>query len=278
MAWMLNADSPIASNRIPALKYEQQNGFAYSNYAGPITHEPKENLSEPKRVALDAQRNAQYILTQKDRPMPTLEQMQEELKSDTSATIKQRIADLQKQHLSDLQRLYTCHAEEFLDDALDLYLAKDDLQYLADGENNLVLKQSYGQLEMIYEESRRNLPQQMQWENDVERMRHSHLVLLNELYVKLKRQEMADEEARQRREADFPMSIEDYKGKSKDVQLRVARFLTANDPGRQERMLSEYRWASRQVKPLQEIFNKNAAFKADIIAQLIEVKDPRKRS
>ncbi|GLB43315.1 hypothetical protein LshimejAT787_1302160 [Lyophyllum shimeji] len=272
------ATSPVV--RLPASKYEGHNGFTSLEYPGPHLTEAEQEasaLTEPTRAALDAHRTAQYILTQKDRPIPTLEEMEKELEPDTAARIKERITDLEKQHLSDLQRLYLWHAEEYLDEALDRYLSKDDLQYLAEGENNLMLEESYAQLATAYEESRRNIQRQMQWEDDVERMRYSHLVQLTDLRAKLRQQEIQDEQERKRREADFPTDLEDFNRKPKDVQLRVARFLTLTEPARQERMLSEFGWASRQVKPLQEIYNKNDAFKAQILASLIEVKDPRKR-
>ncbi|KAG5642109.1 hypothetical protein DXG03_003608 [Asterophora parasitica] len=280
MAWMLVAtsDTPIPSNRIPARAYENLNGFTYSSYPGPISHEPEEDLSEPTTAALDAHRRAQYVLTQKDRPIPTFEQMQQEVvNGDTVSSIKQRIVDLHEQHISDMQRLYTWHAEEYHDEAFNHYLAKDDLQYPADGENNPVLKESYAELETIYED-RGSLSMQMQWDDDIERMRHSYLLLLNDLHLKLKKQEEADEDARKRREADFPISIEDYNTKSKEIQRRAARFLMLNDPALQEKMLTQYGWASRQVKPLQEIFQKNDAFKADVITQVLgDVQDPRMR-
>ncbi|KAF8074644.1 hypothetical protein FPV67DRAFT_1474339 [Lyophyllum atratum] len=282
MAYMfINPESPSPlGTRIPALKWEGENGFTSLVYPGPDSTEAETEQAaqaEPTQAALDIHRTAQYTLTQKDRPIPTLEQMEEELKPDTTSTLKQRIAELQKQHLSDLQRLYAWHAEEYLDQALDRYLSKDDLQYLAEGEDDPMLKQGYAQLDAIYEEGRRNTEQQMQWEDDVERMRYTHMTLLTELNTKLKEQEKLDEEARKRQEAAFPINIEDYNSKSKDVQLRVARFLTLTDKVRQEKMLSEFGWAWRQVKPLQEIFGKNDVFKSDILVSLMEVKDPRKR-
>lgn len=70
-------------------------------------------------------------------------------------------------------------------------------------------------------------------------------------------EEAQEEEARKRREAQFPLSIEDFRAKVKDVQHRAARFLVLEDGTRQEKMLAEYGWAWRQVKPLQEEMAKN---------------------
>jgi hypothetical protein len=72
-----------------------------------------------------------------------------------------------------------------------------------------------------------------------------------------RQEEMLEEEARKRQEAQFPVSIEDFHGKPKDVQHRAARFLVLEEGTKQEKMLSEYGWAWRQVKPLQEEMTKN---------------------
>lgn len=61
---------------------------------------------------------------------------------------------------------------------------------------------------------------------------------------------------RRQREQIFPQSKEEFNTKANDIKLRVARFLVA-DPARQEKMLSDYNWAWRQVKPLQDVFVKD---------------------
>ena len=137
-------------------------------------------------------------------------------------------------------------------------------------------------------------------------MRYTHLRHLHSLYrkraeieVAKRQQEAQEEEARRRQEAQFPVSIEDFRRKPRDVQHRAARFLVVDDGVRQEKMLTEYGWAWRQVKPLQEEMaksvrcffgsmsltsadgdHKQAEFKAEIQALVIEldVTDPRKRS
>ena len=91
------------------------------------------------------------------------------------------------------------------------------------------------------------------WEDDWALMRYTHLSLLQSLYQK--RTEM--ENARRQEEAQFPLSIEDFRRKSKDIQHRAARFLVLDDDARREKMMSEYGWAWRQVKPLLEEMSKN---------------------
>lgn len=90
-------------------------------------------------------------------------------------------------------------------------------------------------------------------------MRHAHLQRLHVLRVKYRDAEqkaeaqIATEEAeRKNQEALFPNSIEDFYMKPKDVQHRAARFLLLTDGAKQEKTLSEFGWAWRQVKPLQD--------------------------
>lgn len=99
----------------------------------------------------------------------------------------------------------------------------------------------------------------MRWEDELERLRYSHLEQLVPLYQELKQTEIREKEERKRREADFPASIEDYHTKPADVKMRVARFLHTTNEARQEKMLSEFGWAWRQVKPLQEVYRKNVS-------------------
>jgi hypothetical protein len=51
---------------------------------------------------------------------------EENKKSLSLPNLKEWINEAQEQHLIDLDRLYTLHAEEYFDDAYDQYLALDD--------------------------------------------------------------------------------------------------------------------------------------------------------
>lgn len=79
----------------------------------------------------------------------SLQEMKDELeKPDDLSNLKERMNELKQQHLDDLQRMYASHAEDYFDDAMDRYLAKDDLQYLVQGENNPVAIASYAKLDV----------------------------------------------------------------------------------------------------------------------------------
>ena len=75
--------------------------------------------------------------------------MEEELaKADDVQHLEQEISKVGEQHLLDLERLYTFHAEEYYDECVDRYLAKDDTQILAEDEKDPVVVASYNKLEV----------------------------------------------------------------------------------------------------------------------------------
>ncbi len=67
-----------------------------------------------------------------------------------------------------------------------------------------------------------------------------------------------EEEIRKREDAQFPRNIADWRTKSRDVRLRVARFLDG-DSGRQDRMMSEFGWAWRQTLSLKDEYSKSVS-------------------
>jgi hypothetical protein len=97
---------------------------------------------------------------------------------------------------------------------------------------------------------------EIEWQDDYEAARYIYISQHLALAKQRNEIEVREEEIRKRREQMFPTSFEDFKGKSRDIQLRAARFLVA-DTAKQEKMLSEFNWAWRQVKPLKDIFTKN---------------------
>jgi len=271
--------------RLPSSRYKGQNGF-FPDATG--LGRDSEGAAMLSRAVFDQHRTAQYILTQKDSPIPSLQEMEKDIsKPDTIASVKEKIEAAKKQHTSDLERLYLLQSEEYLEEAHDRYLAKDDLLYLASGENNPKIKESYTALEKLYERDRRELYQLGVWNNDYELMRYTHMSELVSLYRRLQEvkkeaeaREARAREAQKRREAEFPASVEEFFTKPEDVQRRAVLLLTTSDPHQQERLLTEYGWAWRQVRPLQEAFQKQDKFKAEIMSRRITidtVKDPRKR-
>ena len=97
---------------------------------------------------------------------------------------------------------------------------------------------------------------EMEWQNDYETTRYTYISQLLALAKQRKEIEIREEEIRKRREQMFPTSFEDFETKPRDIRLRAARFLVA-DIGKQEKMLSEFNWAWRQVQPLKDVFTKD---------------------
>jgi hypothetical protein len=102
------------------------------------------------------------------------------------------------------------------------------------------------------------------------------------------------EEMRKRREVHFPQSAAEYYTiEDKDLQQRLARFLTS-DAIVQEQMLTEYGWTSRQVQGLKEVYSKEVrlirsishhiqktylqpTFRDEIQRRVAVVRDPRRK-
>ncbi|KAF8817104.1 hypothetical protein BYT27DRAFT_7219336 [Phlegmacium glaucopus] len=78
--------------------------------------------------------------------------------------------------------------------------------------------------------------------------------------------EIRQEEIGKRREQMFPISFDDFKEKAKYIQLRATRFLVA-DSVKQEKMISEFNWAWRQVQPLKDIFAKDKVFAGHLLVE-----------
>ena len=110
----------------------------------------------------------------------------------------------------------------------------------------------------IYGDVLKDQAMEMEWQDDYEVVRYTYISQLVALAKQRNEIEIREEEIRKRREQMFPISSEDFKGKAKDIQLRAARFLVA-DITKQEKMLSEFNWAWRQVQPLKDIFIKDVS-------------------
>ncbi|TFK75576.1 hypothetical protein BDN72DRAFT_757345 [Pluteus cervinus] len=199
-------------------------------------------------VALNKHRLAQFVLTQQDRPIPSLDEMRAEVaKPEDAQFIKDRLAEVKAQHLVDLRRLYDAQAGDYIDDALDKYYSKDDMIKVMEGSDP-----TYSQPEQMYNCKIRASISQHAWTDAWEYVRWSHVSQLNHLLSQKTKIDKEEEEARKR----FPTSSVDFQTKNKDMQLRVANFLTG-DEGKRDRMMSEFSWAWRQVKPLIDEFNED---------------------
>ena len=106
-----------------------------------------------------------------------------------------------------------------------------------------------GLVQGLYKSNRPSVTYQLECDDAISRIRYSHLQMLLPLQKKLVALS-----------AKFPESIEAYHAmnNNKDMQLKVAKFLTA-PTNMKDAMLSEFRWAWRQVKSLVDDFERDVS-------------------
>jgi len=195
--------------------------------------------------------------------------------ADDVGRIKERMKVLREDHVKVLERLYSFHAQDYRQEVMDRYLSLEEGQGgEIDGKN---LTPAEIRFQEIYNDALKDQAIEIEWQDDYEAARYTYISQHLQLARQRNQIETREEETRKRREQMFPTSFEDFKGKPRDIQLRAARFLVA-DTAKQERMLTEFNWAWRQVQPLKEAFNKNDVFAGHVRAMVLtekSVRDPR---
>jgi hypothetical protein len=89
-------------------------------------------------------------------------------------------------------------------------------------------------------------------------VRLAHVETITPLRYKLAVKQR-EEESRKRREVHFPQSTIEFNAiQDKELQHRIARFLTSNAIV-QDRMLNEYHWGWSQVTGLKEEYMKDVS-------------------
>ncbi|KAI1796747.1 hypothetical protein LXA43DRAFT_1153634 [Ganoderma leucocontextum] len=187
---------------------------------------------------------------------------------ESSSEVKERIQDVKKKHLEEVQTLYEWHAQDYYDEVLDMSRSKPDI------EDPVV--------ENFYRTSRPSYEVAASFDDQLDRHHYAHLASLyplNKQYNKLRKLE---EERQRQKDKQFPTSLADFHAiRSKDVQLRIARYLTSDDSAR-ERMMDEYVWAYTQTAPLSNEYKESEAFRKEInellqtLLREVESHDPRK--
>ncbi|KAJ3557989.1 hypothetical protein NM688_g1179 [Phlebia brevispora] len=221
------------------------------------------------RDAIEKHRKADKVLEGRGFYFPGMDAIKAELASEENAgNVKERMIDSQKQFQEDMSVLYDLVAEDYLGDAMDAYYNLDD-------------HFSIPEIEQFYERLRRpDAPTLSPLYSLISEVRYAHCYTLQGLQRRRKALLVQEEAARKARDAQFPADISAYRSiANKDIQLRIARFLTA-DAQTKERMLTEFNWVYRQVKPLGDAYAQNAEFKAEIQERVrdLEVKDPRRKT
>ncbi|KAJ7089204.1 hypothetical protein B0H15DRAFT_839886 [Mycena belliarum] len=205
---------------------------------------------------IDQQWLSLYILTQRDRPICSLQAMKEFLDMPDDLATAARIEELNEQYEEDLERLYMAQAEEYMDEAEDRYYSYQEAS-------------QSGQLEEAYANWRKeDGDRQLMWRHATELTHHAYQSRLSKL------------SETPPTNSDFPQSIDEYRLKPKETQHRIARFLLLETEDQRDKMLTEFGWAWRQVTPLKDEFQANIEFQEELrvsMAELQHVADPRKR-
>ncbi|KAJ7154658.1 hypothetical protein C8R46DRAFT_1041673 [Mycena filopes] len=220
-----DATMEASTSTMPVDDAEMQDSFSEPDEESRALNK---NLPEPT-VPIDQQRLSLYILTQRDRPIPSLEEMKRFL--DAPDDPEARIDELNRYYEEDLERLYTAQAEDYLDELEDRYYSFDEK--LLPNED----------LRALYADLRVEPHPQFTWEWNLARTTSIH-------------QKRVGEFARHV-QTDFPQTVEEYKRKPTETQHRVARLLVLESDEQRENMLSEFGWTWRQASPLQQEFDAN---------------------
>jgi hypothetical protein len=243
--------------------FKGRNGF---NESTP----PSNKISDASRLNEEARKRrlAVWTLKHKGSYFPTLEEMKKfNAEPETTATIKNRIDELKKQHTQDMESLYAYYAQIYHQEQEDLYLSKDDT--ISSQSTDPSVTSFNVALDELYKNSRLPINYQLEWDDAISRIRYSYLQTLLPLQKKLTTLS-----------AQFPESLDAYRAmdNNQDMQLRVAKFLLAPSSLR-EAMLSDFGWAWRQVKFLTDLFSRDAEFRLEVqkFVRDNEVHDPRKR-
>ncbi|KAF9648471.1 hypothetical protein BDM02DRAFT_3187128 [Thelephora ganbajun] len=104
-------------------------------------------------------------------------------------------------------------------------------------------------------------------------LQQSYLRAVIPLWEKLAKAESLEAEQRRRTQANFPMTVTDFRAiQDKSHQLHICQFLmledTVRDKGeltsKRDHMMTMYQWAWRQVTPLCEEYAKNDDFREEV--------------
>ncbi|KAJ3575775.1 hypothetical protein NP233_g873 [Leucocoprinus birnbaumii] len=231
--------------------------------------------SRDRSRLLETHRSAMFILTQKDRPIPSLQEMKEDLEKDELTSVKERITTAKANHKANLERIYAIHAEDYLDDQRLRRESREDSHLGGEGMSSRLAEWSekrdvripfvdtslslttkeYDYSEQPLASINHHYEAALMHSVATECTRYS-TVIQNLSQQKFNIDFQLEEEKRQR-DAAFPMTLEEFHLKPRDIQIRVANFLSSDDVKR-ERMMSEFGWAWRQVTPLIREFGTNS--------------------
>ena len=194
---------------------------------------------------------------------------------DELKVINERIKMLGENHLKDLERLYTIQAIDYKADVQNQYLSFEESELENPGTDisTIEVNSHDDQLsipdpifclqEICTNNPIKEFSIENTWDNDYDQTRYAYLSQV--LVLQKRQQEIMAQQERKRKEIEkqFPQTKEEFENKTKDLQIRVARFLAAEKP-QKEKLLAEFDWAWRQTEPLEKIFKTDVSNTLDV--------------
>jgi len=198
--------------------------------------------------------------------------MKYDIEKDDVTLIKERIATARVNHKANIERIYVAHAEDYL----------NDQRLRRESREDYVTAQNYGISGKLAEWSEkrdvRRLSKfssstsaddgqplssidhhyEMDLQHSVAKECFRHASVISNLYIKRRDTEIEVEKVRQKQDATFPLTLEEFRSKPRAIQIRVANYLSF-DAAKRERMMTEFGWAYRQVIPLVREFEMNVS-------------------
>lgn len=237
----------------------------------PTTSDPNVKAAYAKSLRNGAERRrfAEDVLLLKGSYFPGVEAARElDAQRETSDSVQRSIDDLKARHKEGMQTLYDWQADDYFEEARQACFSKDE-------------EVTDPNIDTFYHSLHTPHPPMVaSFDNAVSAHRYAYLSTLKNLtrqHAGLTREE---EDRRRRADAQFPASLAEYRTiRSKDTQLRIARFLTADNTAR-DKMMDEFQWVWRQVKPLIDEYESNTDFKLEVQASMrqVETHDPRRKA
>ncbi|KAL4252081.1 hypothetical protein ABKN59_001710 [Abortiporus biennis] len=265
--------------RKPTLSFDRKPKAAYKDsgnaYLNPIKSQIRgeSSTSDMSPIAtrdmVQKHRMAEDVLDLRGEYFPSLQEMEDFVSKDTetSEEVKTRAARMQETYHEQLEKLYDWQVEDYLSDARDLYLSRNDVY------DSSAVDQFYDEQRKV---DRLSSLSQLSEVNEFGLSHSKAYIPLIKLQTIIASREEAD---KRRRDAQFPRSLLDYsKLQNKDAKVRIARFLTS-DLYTKEKMLSKFGWAWRQVRNLEDEYSLNDEFKTEVQerARELETRDPRRK-
>ncbi|KAJ3485929.1 hypothetical protein NLI96_g4605 [Meripilus lineatus] len=252
------SSSSSSSRRRPSPSYEGKNGFsdhvalqikgnggpsfpqnAGGSGSGPLQQRSLHDAAEKHRLAQDAfEFRGSYCPG-----LDTMKEFVEKLESgkESSSDVRDRLNVLQRKHREGTVAMVQRLAQEYHDEALADYCSRDPA---LDSE----------ELDTFFTSVHSNNPQVFSALSTLSNHQYADMSTFVPLVKRCTDLKIEEDAARRRRDARFPMNASEFRAiSSRDIQLRIARFLQA-DGSSQDRMMTEFNWAYRQVTPLQKVY------------------------